>query len=124
MPLAIIGLILVSVVLSALAQIALKIGMSSAPVSAALSDGSAWKITLSIAFTPYVLAGLASYGLSMIVWLFVLAKVDVSLAYPFVSIGFLITLAMGVLLLGEHLSALRVLGTLLVAVGVILVSQS
>jgi drug/metabolite transporter (DMT)-like permease len=124
MPITIIGLILLSVVLSALAQIVLKIGMSSAPVSAALSDGSAWKIGLTIITTPYVLMGLACYGLSMVVWLFVLAEVDVSLAYPFVSVGFLITLALGVLLLGEHLSALRILGTLLVALGVVLVSQS
>lgn len=60
----------------------------------------------------------------MVVWLAVLAKVEVTMAYPFVGLGFLVTLALGVLLLGETMSLTRVIGTLLVVLGVVLTAQS
>ncbi|MFZ1992164.1 MAG: SMR family transporter [Alphaproteobacteria bacterium] len=123
MPVPILIMILLSVTLSALAQISLKAGMSAAHVSQALAGGSPLAIGTAILTEPYVLLGLFAYGASMAVWLFVLAKTDVSLAYPFVSIGFLITLALGVLLLGEHLSPLRIAGTMLVTLGVFLVAR-
>ncbi|MBF5095572.1 EamA family transporter [Azospirillum sp. INR13] len=60
----------------------------------------------------------------MVVWLAVLAKVEVTMAYPFVGLGFLVTLALGVLLLGESMSLTRLIGTLLVVLGVVLTAQS
>lgn len=124
MPIGIVGLILLSVTLSALAQISLKIGMSSPQVSTALAGGGAGRIALSVVATPHILTGLACYGLGMVVWLAVLAKVDVTMAYPFVGLGFLVTLALGVLLLGETLTPVRLAGTLLVVLGVVLTAQS
>ncbi|ALG72496.1 small multi-drug resistant family protein [Azospirillum thiophilum] len=124
MPIGIVGLILLSVTLSALAQISLKIGMSSPQVSTALAAGEAGRIALSVVATPHILTGLACYGLGMVVWLAVLAKVDVTMAYPFVGLGFLVTLALGVLLLGETLTPVRLVGTLLVVLGVVLTAQS
>ena len=124
MPIAVVGLILLSVTLSAIAQISLKIGMSSPPVATALAQGEAGRIALSVVATPHILTGLACYGLGMVVWLAVLAKVDVTIAYPFVGLGFLVTLALGVLLLGESMSATRLIGTVLVVLGVMLTPQS
>ncbi|MBP2299253.1 EamA family transporter [Azospirillum picis] len=124
MPIAVVGLILLSVTLSALAQISLKIGMSSPAVSTALAQGDTARIALSVMATPHVLTGLGCYGLGMVVWLAVLAKVDVTMAYPFVGLGFLVTLGLGVLLLGEQVTATRLIGTLLVVLGVVLTAQS
>ena len=124
MPIAVVGLILLSVTLSAIAQISLKIGMSSPAVSTALARGEAGQIALSVVATPHILTGLACYGLGMVVWLAVLAKVEVTMAYPFVGLGFLVTLALGVLLLGETMSLTRLIGTLLVVLGVVLTAQS
>lgn len=116
-------LILISVSLSALAQITLKAGMSGERVQAALSRGGlemAWAIAGNI----YVASGLLLYALGAVLWLLVLARLDVSFAYPFVGMGFLLTMLFGVFLLGESLNANRILGTLLVAVGIIFVSRS
>ena len=52
----------------------------------------------------------------------VLARVPVSMAYAFVALGFLLTTALGCLVLGEVLTLRRVMGTLLVAAGVWLVA--
>jgi multidrug transporter EmrE-like cation transporter len=118
------ALIIISVLISAVAQVSLKFGMSSSRVATALSDDSHWNTTLTIATTPAVITGLALYVSGAMLWLLVLARVDVSQAYPFVGLGFLVTMALGILVLGETLSASRVAGTLLVATGILLVARS
>lgn len=115
-------LIFSSVLISALAQIALKQGMSSSTVSAALGQGTASTIT-AIATNPYVIGGLSLYALGAVLWLFVLSRVDVSVAYPFVAFGFIVTMALAIVLLGEPLQPLRVAGTLLVVAGAVLITR-
>jgi multidrug transporter EmrE-like cation transporter len=117
-------LIVISVLISAVAQISLKFGMSSTRVATALGDGNHWNATLTIATTPAVITGLALYVSGAMLWLLVLARIDVSQAYPFVGLGFLVTMALGILVLGETLSASRIAGTLLVATGILLVARS
>jgi multidrug transporter EmrE-like cation transporter len=67
---------------------------------------------------------LALYLFGAMLWLLVLAKIDVTQAYPFVGLGFLITMALGMIWLGESVSSARFAGTVLVATGVILVARS
>ncbi len=122
MNLALLSLILVSVMMSAAAQIALKHGMSSPAVQAGLAAGLSQALP-SVASNPFVVLGFSLYGLGAILWLGVLARIDVSQAYPFVGLGFLLTMAFGVLLLGETLTPLRLFGTCLVALGVLLVAR-
>lgn len=116
--------ILLSVTLSAVAQIVLKTGMSSMPIENAirrgLFSGVVWQITTS----PWIIGGLGLYFIGTMVWLLVLSKVDVSLAYPFVGLGFILTMLFGYLILGESVSLMRALGTLLVAIGVVMISQT
>ncbi|OGI63028.1 MAG: small multi-drug resistant family protein [Candidatus Muproteobacteria bacterium RBG_16_60_9] len=124
MSLKIFSLVLISVALSALAQIALKFGMASAAIQRAM-DTERWiDIGHATLINPYILGGLGVYGLSVATWLLVLARVDVSVAYPFVGLGFILTMFLGALLLHEPVGALRIVGTLLVAVGVVCIAQS
>ena len=113
-------LILLSVAMSACAQLMLKLGVGAAAQarSGAAAQGMAYLLS------PWVVGGLALYGLGAVVWLFVLARVPLSAAYPFVGMGFLITMALGVLALGESISAMRLAGTLLIALGCVFVSRS
>lgn len=118
------SLMLASVLLSALAQIVLKAGMSSRGVQTALATASRFETAWVVGTNPYVIGGLAMYGLGAALWLLVLARLDVSLAYPFVALGFVVTMAFGIIFLGEAVSGLRVAGTLMVAVGVFLIASS
>lgn len=115
---------LASVLMGAVAQIVLKAGMSTPAVIGALSRGAGMPLALTAASSPLVWLGLAIYGASAVVWLLVLAKVEVSLAYPLVGAGFVMTMLLAWLVQGEHPSAIRIVGTLLVATGVVLVSRS
>lgn len=117
-------LICASVLLSSIAQIVLKGGMSSAGVTAASSGGVGWPMVQAIATSPLVLLGLFVYFASAAVWLLVLAKVDVSLAYPFVGLGFVLTLLFAWAIHGEVPDASRVVGTLMICAGVVVLARS
>lgn len=124
MTIKIFSLILISVTLSALAQVMLKAGMSSVPVQEALAR-AAWPGAVgAVACNPRLLLGLVLYGLSVGLWLLVLAKVDVSLAYPFVGLGFILTMLFSFMFLHEAIGPARVAGTLLVTIGVMLIASS
>ena len=117
-------MILFSVGTSAFAQVTLRYGMSQGFVQDMLFRGTPLDIALAIARNPFVVIGLLFYGGSAIVWLFVLAKLDVSIAYAFVALGFLLTMAMGCLLLREPFSAQKLVGTAAIMAGIWLVAAS
>ena len=116
-------LIFLSVSLSACAQIVLKHGMSSAQAQGALT-GSDTSGLAAIVTNPYIAIGFVLYGLGAVLWLGVLAKIDVGQAYPFVGLGFVLTMGFGILFLGEAFNFTRAAGTLLVIGGVVLVASS
>lgn len=120
------GLVLVivaSVAMSAVAQILMKYGMSRPAMQRALAGpvaGALWQIATS----PGVIGGLLVFGISVCAWLYVLSRVDVSYAYPFVSLGMVLTVASGWLLLGEALPPARILGLALIIAGVMIVAAT
>lgn len=116
------ALVLFSVCCSALAQISLKYGMAHETVQLAIAQGTGWRIAVPILSNVFVLGGLFLYGFSAVVWLFVLARIDVSVAYPFVSLGFLLTMTLGCTLFGEVFTIRKMMGTLVVMLGVYLVA--
>lgn len=112
-------LILASVSLSALAQLTLKLGTSGTARA-----GGTGRELFALATSPYVIGGLALYGLGAVLWLFVLGRAQLSLAYPFVGLGFILTMLAGALVLGETLTLGRVIGTLLIVAGCVMVART
>jgi len=117
-------IIFLSVSLSAIAQITLKTGVSSPKAQLAMQGATGIDLVWAIAANWYVVFGLALYFLGAVVWLFVLARVDVTMAYPFVGLGFILTMILGAWFLSEPVGAVRIIGTLLVVAGVALISLS
>lgn len=116
--------VLLSVLLSAGSQILLKIGVSSPSVQAGMAGGLGMDFIRAVITSPWVIVGFASFGLSAVVWLSVLSRLDVSQAYPCVALGILITAVTGHLLLGEALPPLRIIGILTILAGVIVTGLS
>lgn len=116
-------LILCSVLLSSIAQIVLKTGMSNVSVLHAMQSQSAMQGFIAIATNVYVIGGLTLYFASAAVWLLVLARVDVSFAYPFVGLGFVVTMLLAFFINGEVLSTTKIVGTLCIALGVAIMAQ-
>lgn len=109
---------LLSILLIAVAQVLLKMGVQSA-CSPKLSASAIVPLLTDTKF----LAGIAAYGLSLLLWLHVLSQLEVSRAYPLVSLGYIITMVIAYLWLGEPLSVGKAVGTTLIVVGVFLISR-
>lgn len=115
--------ILISVVAGAAGQILLKKGMGGmGPLT--LSAGQLIPLVWRMATNPYVVFGLAVYMGGTLFWLTALSRVDLSYAYPFASLSYVVMLAASWRLFGEDVSALRILGSLVIMLGVFLISRS
>lgn len=116
-------LILISVCLSAFSQVILRFGMTRPAVADALNGSAGWLTAVQVvAKSPYVLAGLGAYGAGAILWLLVLSRIPVSFAYPFVSLGIVLTTVIGATVLAERVSLVSALGVLLICSGIALVA--
>ena len=110
--------------MSAIGQIFLKLGVRSPRLASAFDQGGIAALVRGLMSAPFVWLGLATYGVSVLAWLWVLSKVDVSVAYPFVGISFVMTTAMGALFLHENVTLMRIAGTALVVLGCVIVARS
>jgi drug/metabolite transporter (DMT)-like permease len=115
-------LILGCALLNAVAQLTLRLGMLAGPALPAPSDLIG--LALGLASRPLLWAGLICYGLSLLGWIYVLSKVPVGVAYPMGSIGYVMAAVLGVALLGESVSPMRLLGILVICLGVYLISRT
>jgi len=118
-----IPLILFTVLTNFLSQIMLKKGMTSiekfdVSLSGVVSSG------MNILFNPYVFGGLVMMVVSMGAHLVVLSRVDISFAYPFLGLSFVLITAYGAMVLGESVNGWRILGVALICSGVALVAKS
>ena len=110
--------------LSSIAQIVLKEGMASSSIQLASAQGMNMRMVVAIALNFRILCGLLIYFASAAVWLFVLARVNVGLAYPFVGLGFVVTMLLAWLIRGEIPSITQVIGTLTICLGVVVMARA
>lgn len=73
---------------------------------------------------PRILTGFVSIGIGAVFWLAAIARVELSWAYPLLSLGYILVLVLSAVFLGESVSPVRWIGVLVIVVGVILVSRS
>lgn len=116
-----IPLILAAVFLGAIGQIVMKRGMQ---LYGEVSATSVWSQLVPILKTPQVTIGLLCYAVSAVLWIAVVSNVDLSLAYPMVSLAYVVVFVASWLFLGEHISPLRLVGLLIIVAGVIVISRS
>jgi multidrug transporter EmrE-like cation transporter len=113
-----VALLLFAVVSAATGQLMLKHGMQIASARAADSGGS---LVLRAATSPWVLLGLVVFGVSAVAWLAALARVPLSVAYPFNALGYIVILTASVVLLHERANVLTWVGSLMVVSGLLIV---
>ena len=118
MTIASVALLLFAVVSAATGQVMLKHGMQVASARAADSGGS---LALRAATSPWVLLGLVVFGVSAVAWLAALARVPLSVAYPFNALGYIVILTASVVLLHERANVLTWVGSLMVVSGLLIV---
>ena len=117
------SLIMAGVLLNAVAQLLLKSGMMRIG-HFELQWNSVVPVGLQASLSPPILLGLSCYVLSVVFWMTVLSRVEVSVAYPMISIGYIIAALGGWIFFHESLSALRIAGIFVIICGVYMVSRT
>jgi multidrug transporter EmrE-like cation transporter len=116
-------MILFGVLLNAGAQLALKQGMRQIG-SFDFALANAIPVGWQVATNPFVALGLGCYVVSVAVWILVLSRVEVGLAYPMLSVGYVVNALAAWWLFGENLSPSRIAGIAVICFGVWLLSRS
>ena len=79
---------------------------------------------MRLALEPHIIGGIACYVVSLVAWIMALSRVEVSVAYPMLSIGYVVNAIGAWYLFGEPLSAMRVIGVGFIICGVFIVARS
>lgn len=121
MTLAVFCIAVFGVLLNALAQLSIKYGVSG------LGDlGFKTNFINSFAHlivSPGILAGLLMYAVSVFVWMYVLSKVEVSIAYPLLSIGYVLNVILAAYFFSEPITANKIVGITIIIFGVFVLTK-
>ena len=113
--------ILISVLLAVIAQLSFKKGVQHPEITG--KEKHLWSM-MRLVFGRYVFFGFLMYGISTIFWLIALSKLELSYAFPFISLALVLTSLFGALIFKEKLSFHRKLGIGIICVGILLIAQS
>jgi drug/metabolite transporter (DMT)-like permease len=117
-------LIWVSVLLSAVAQIFLKMGMTRLRARTASEERGAFSLLLGALREVFVWLWAFSFVLALLLWIVGLQKVDLSYAYPLVSGGYVLVTVLAALFLREKVEAKRWFAIAVICLGVWLIAAS
>ncbi|MGQ9920715.1 MAG: EamA family transporter [Desulfobacca sp.] len=119
----VLALVSVNILFNVFGQLLLKTGMNKLG-NFQLSLHALVPVFIRAFLNPYIILGLGCYVTGFLIWLIVLAKAEVSYAYPLISVGYVLTAVMGWWFLGENVTWVRISGILITCVGVFIISQS
>jgi multidrug transporter EmrE-like cation transporter len=117
------ALVITGVLLNAAAQLLLKAGTNAVGHFEFHLD-NVLPVGMKLVLQPHILGGLACYVVSVVVWIMALSRVPVSVAYPMLSIGYIVNAIAAYYLFGEPLAGQKLLGIGFIVVGVWLVARS
>lgn len=115
-------LILINVVLASAGQIALKYGVNCLHgLSAGPGLGGILVGAIRAICTPYVFLGFSLYAISAIIWLHILSQVRLSIAYPSISMSYVVVVILSSVFLKEKVHPVTIAGLVLICFGVSLI---
>jgi multidrug transporter EmrE-like cation transporter len=118
-----IGLVITAVLINAVAQLLLKAGTNSIGAFA-FSRENIQPVGWQLATEPHILGGMTCYVISLVVWIMALSRVEVSIAYPMLSIGYIVNAIGAWYLLGEAVTLPRIIGIGIIVLGVYILARS
>ncbi|UCD84062.1 MAG: EamA family transporter [Deltaproteobacteria bacterium] len=117
-------LIFLAIIISLGGQLSLKTGMNRIGRIDTIDLSSILLLIGKVALSPIILLGLGLYVVGFVVWLIVLSRVDLSFAYPMISLNYVLVILFSWLVLGEQIALTRLVGALVICTGVIILSRS
>ena len=117
------SLIMLGVLLNAVAQLLLKAG-TNAVGQFAFSLENLVPVGWQLATEAHILGGLICYVISVVIWILALSRVPVSIAYPMLSVGYVVNALAAWYFFGEAVTVARLTGIAIIIVGVFIVARS
>ena len=117
------SLIFTGVFLNAVAQLLLKAG-TNAVGQFHFTTENILPVGWQLATQPAIIGGMVCYGISLVVWIMALSRVEVSIAYPMLSVGYVLNAIAAWYFFGEAVSAMRLTGIGVIIIGVYIVARS
>lgn len=117
------SLIFTGVMLNAAAQLLLKAG-TNAIGQFAFSKANILPVGWQLATEPHILAGMVCYAISLIVWIMALSRVEVSIAYPMLSVAYVVNALAAWYFFGEAVSITRLMGIGIIVLGTYIVART
>ena len=117
--------LIAGVLLNAVAQLLLKAGTNAmgAPVGELAAESGVGGVVLKIVTNGWIIGGLACYVISAALWIVVLSQVPVSMAYPMLSIGYIVAALVAFFVFHEALTVSQWIGIGVIVAGVVLVAN-
>lgn len=116
-------LILLSIGIAVGGQLLLKLGLNKIGSISVNSFGALGQLFLGIVKSPMVMVGLFCYVISAAIWLVVLSAVDLSFAYPFIGLTYVLILIISKFVLKEDVNPWRWAGAAIITIGVVVISR-
>ncbi len=114
--------IFITVIFTVYSQLIMRWQVSLAgPLPADLSGKLVYIATLLL--NPWVMSGIVATLLAGVSWMLAMTKFEISYAYPFVSLNYVLVLVAGFLLFQESMSIMKLAGTALVILGIIVIAK-
>ncbi|MDQ3261710.1 MAG: SMR family transporter [Pseudomonadota bacterium] len=117
------ALVLTGVLLNAVAQLLLKAGARHVGAFE-FSFANVMPVGAKLITNWPIIGGLGCYVVSVLVWILALSRVDVSIAYPMLSIGYVVNAGLAWWLFGEAVTPMRMIGIAIICIGVFIVARS
>ena len=114
--------ILISVFLAVVGQLLLKMGMLRVG-KFSFNISTMVHQYIRILLNPFIIAGLIGFFISMLIWLYVLSRMELSFAYPFVALNYVLILLGSYFLFKETITVYKMIGVVVIIVGVYLVAR-
>ncbi|MGE5632947.1 MAG: EamA family transporter [Caulobacteraceae bacterium] len=108
---------IISIILGSAGQFGLKLGANQLKTGQGITA-----IIMSLIFNLNIVLSLFCFFSSLVIWIFVLKRMELSVAYPMVSLGYIITMILAFLFLNEPLRITKLFGTALIIAGVVVIN--
>jgi drug/metabolite transporter (DMT)-like permease len=115
-------LIVLTVMINTTGQFVIKTGVNK--IGKISITGNLFGTILRALTSWVIIGGFGLYFLSAILWIIILSRAELSWAFPILSLSYVITVLASPILLNESFSVQRLMGTLVICIGVYLVSRT
>ncbi len=115
-------LILLSVLLNVIGQVFIKSGTKTLGIVDFAHSGIVGEL-IRVFSNGYIWAGLITYGIGTLFWISALSKSDLSYAYPFLALGYVLVIIVSYFLFKEPFTVYKVIGIALIVLGLIVISR-